>query len=207
MNEELYDPEPPQNSSYLRIIHAGSNDLYDVSIDGKIRIRNLKPGLASEYLILPSGIHQIEMANISHSEKVIKVRAPVVSGHSFTYAFLAYADMTKPEIFDDISTGSRLKAQLMVYNISSNFKKVDLLAAGEKKPIFEDIDKYASRYLAVNPVEVNIQFARPQTKKLISNQSITLIAGRSLSIFLLSIPQGGAVTTQQFNAVEKYQRK
>jgi len=206
VNEELYDPEPPPNSSYLRIIHAGSADSYNVIVDGKKRIGNLKPALASQYLILPSGTHQIEMTNVANPNKVIKASVSVVPGHSFTYAFLDYAVMSKPFIFDDIGIGNRLKSQLMVYNLSTNINKIDLQTADGAATVISGIDKYASKYLAVNPVEANVQLVNSDSKKVISKQSLKLTANTNLSIFLLSTPQGSPVVTQQLSTIEKYKR-
>ncbi len=207
IGEELYDPEPPPNSSYLRIIHAGSVDSYNVSVDGKKRISNLKPALASQYLILTSGTHQIEMENITNPKKVIKVTVSVVPGHSFTYAFLDYAVISKPFIFDDVSISNRLKSQLMVYNLSTNINKIDLQTADGGTSVMSGIDKYTSKYLAVNPVEANVQLVNSDGKKIISKQSLKLTANTNLSIFLLSTPQGLPVVSQQLSTIEKYKRK
>jgi hypothetical protein len=207
INEELYEPEPPSNSSYIRIIHAGSVDSYDVSVDGIKRIRNLKSENASQYLILASGSHQIKMMNISHPEKIIITSVAVIPGHSFTYAFLDYADIKKPVIFEDIAISNRLKTQLTVYNLSSNMNKIDLETADGKLTIFNAIDKYTSKYLAVNPIEAIVQLVKSENKKVISKQSLKLVAGTNFSVFLLSTRLGQPVTSQLLSSVEKYQPK
>ena len=48
----LYDPEPPADSAYVRVVTANHEERFDVHVDGKVRVKNLKAGSASEYMVL-----------------------------------------------------------------------------------------------------------------------------------------------------------
>ena len=44
----LYDPEPPVDSAYVRVLLASPEGVVDVLVDGRSRIRKLASGEASE---------------------------------------------------------------------------------------------------------------------------------------------------------------
>ena len=57
----LYDPEPPVDSAYVRIVLASPTGVVDVLVDGRVRIQKLATGQASEYLVLAAGKHTIAL--------------------------------------------------------------------------------------------------------------------------------------------------
>ena len=60
-NARLYDPEPPVDSGYVRIVLASPSAPVDLWVDGQPRISNLAAQQLSEYLVLIEGAHTLEL--------------------------------------------------------------------------------------------------------------------------------------------------
>ena len=69
----LYDPEPPANSAYARVIQAAGLGLVDVLVDGKPRVRRLAEGSASDYLVLAAGIHKVALSRAGQQGSVASI--------------------------------------------------------------------------------------------------------------------------------------
>src|SRR6185503_15245766 len=61
-NGLLYDPQPPANSAYVRVVNVAPGSAMDVSVDGRARLRGIAPGEASDYLVLPAGKRALAIA-------------------------------------------------------------------------------------------------------------------------------------------------
>jgi len=57
----LYDPMPPANSAYVRVIWGGATGAYEVSLDGKVRLSGVQSGTPSDYMIVPAGKHEVQL--------------------------------------------------------------------------------------------------------------------------------------------------
>src|SRR5216117_1311475 len=66
----LYDPQPPANSAYVRVINATPDGPVDVSVDGRVRIQGLASGAASDYLVLRAGKRNLDVGLAGKSATV-----------------------------------------------------------------------------------------------------------------------------------------
>ena len=57
----LYDPEPPANSAYVRLLVAADGPAMTLTVDGKPRGAALAAGEPGEYLVLSAGTHNLKL--------------------------------------------------------------------------------------------------------------------------------------------------
>jgi hypothetical protein len=88
----LYDPEPPVDSAYVRIVLASRDAAVDVMVDGRLRIQKLSAGDASEYMVLPAGKHSISIHGAGKPTPYFSTALDVVRGR----AMCLFCLRTKP---------------------------------------------------------------------------------------------------------------
>ena len=99
---ELYDPEPPQDSAYVRIITLnGNKGPMDTWIDDRLRIKNLNPNQLSDYLILPIGKHKISFSQPGTHEYTYSTTINSDRGNALTVVFNTLQATTAPIVFED----------------------------------------------------------------------------------------------------------
>ena len=112
----LYDPMPPDDSAYLRIVQAGSGKPVDVLVDGKLRVRQLAARSPSAYLVVPAGKHVIQLQ--SGSTRGPKIDLTANGKAAYTVAFPSTAASAAGTVFLDRTSTNRLKAMLAVYHLA-----------------------------------------------------------------------------------------
>jgi hypothetical protein len=204
-NEELYDPEPPLNSSFLRLIQVGSNDTYEVLIDGIKKSQVLKAGSVSDYFVVSSGSHRIELKNQSNPKKDIKASLTVLPGYFFTYAFINYTKNSKEILFKDLPNLNQLKSQLTSYNLTKSIDKFDLETTEGKISIFKGISQGSSKSITVNPIDIFVSLIDSNAMNRL-RLSLHLEAGKSFSLFLFDDSENLLTSNFQIGSIEKLKR-
>lgn len=206
-NDQLYAPEPPVDSSYMRVINAGHHGAVDVLVDDKLRLKRLAVGNTGEYLILPMGKHQLQ---VRYSEKVTIRRTIDIlaeSGHSTTVAFVSLLADEKPFIFEDKPNSNRLKATLSVYHLNPNFAGVDVMSADGKVTVFSNVVAGTSKNILVNPIKIELIAAKSGHKEVEAHAKLAMTPGGVYSVLLLPNEHGGLSTKVVQNKVERYTDK
>jgi len=204
-NRELYDPEPPLNSSFLRLIQVGSNDTYEVLIDGIKKNQVLKAGNVTDYFVVSSGIHRIQLKNQSNPSKDIKSSLTIMPGYFFTYAFINYTENSKKVLFKDLANINQMKSQLSAYNLTKLIDKFDLETSEGKISIFKDINQGSSISIAVNPINISVSLIDSYATNRL-RLSLNLQAGKSFSLFLFDDLDNLLTSNFQIDSIEKLKR-
>ena len=197
----LYDPMPPDDSAYLRIVQVGAGKPVDVLIDGKVRVRQLASRNPSPYLVIPAGKHAIQLG----SSKGPKVDLVADGKSAYTIAFPSAAAGAKGLVFTDRTSTNRLKAMLAVYHLAPSAGTVNVSTADGKTRVFGDLKPGAPAILEVNPIKVNLAVTSSAKTKAAS--SLDMKQGSAYSIFLFPSNGKGMSPLTIENQRERYTGK
>jgi alginate O-acetyltransferase complex protein AlgF len=198
----LYDPEPPPNSAYVRVINATPKAMAEVSVDGRARIRDLAANEASEYLVLPAGKRTLSIAGAGGPAASLAV--DVVAGRAVTIAF---AGAAKPWIFEDKANTNLAKAVLAIYHLNAGAGPVDVLAANGATKVVTGLAPGASQGLTVNPIKVDLSAVASGTGSPLASASVAMQPGGTYSLMLFPGARGELVAKSIQNKVERYAGK
>lgn len=201
----LYDPEPPANSAYVRIVHTSGDGPVELLVDGKLRASGIARGIPSDYLVLPAGSHQLELKQGGKSRLRLPLDTP--GSHALTLAFGALAANSKPQIFEDKTIANKLKATLTVYHLHPTQDALDIMTADGKLTVFPALAQGATAVRAVNPIAIELMAAKPGTTIALAKAQLNLVQGGSYSIILLDGSGGKLVAQAVQNKVERYTGK
>ena len=200
----LYDPEPPVDSAYLRIIHTSAQGSVDVHIDGRLRMANLHSATPSAYIILSPGKHELTIRAAGKAQILVTTPLTLESGQSMTIAYDTLRASVKPLIFNDKINANNLKAMLSVYNLDGKDGAFDILTADRKMAVFSGIDSGKSMALSVNPVSVELILTKTGNKVARAKIPISMMAGATYSILLLPGDGGKPLIYIGQNKTERY---
>ena len=203
----LYDPEPPANSAYVRVIQASPEGPVDVLVDGKPRVQGLAGGAASDYLVLPSGKHSVALRKTGQVAEVVSMDLDAISGRAFTVAFTGLKAGLKPLVFEDKANSNKLKAVLAVYHLDARSGPLDVLTADSATRVFAGLEPGASKTLSVNPIAIELIVAKSVETVPQAKVSLAMSQGGTYSILLLTAAKGGVSAIALQNKVERYTGK
>jgi hypothetical protein len=200
----LYDPEPPADSVYLRLIVAARGGPFDIQVDGKTRIRKLAGGELSEYLVLAAGKHALAVQPAGGGKPQASASIDAAAGRALTVAFPAARADAKPVVFEDKGNSNKLKALLAVYHLSPAAGALDVLTADGNTKVFSGLAYGKSSSLQVNPIAVDLIAATSGDKAALGRGSLAMTQGGTYSVLLLP-DEGGKLRIQAVqNATERY---
>ena len=201
----LYDPEPPANSAYVRIIHAANESPIDVLIDGKARIKQLATTQASDYLVLPAGQHSITL-HLAGKPR-LEFKLDCLSMHAYSLAFTSLKADDKPIIFEDKTIANKLKATLTVYHLQPGQGPLDISTADGKLTVFSAVASGTQAVRAVNPITVDLIATQSGSRQALAQAKMILSQGGSYSLLLIPNKQGNLQAHASQNKIERYTGK
>ncbi|WP_084475004.1 alginate O-acetyltransferase AlgF [Deinococcus pimensis] len=143
--EQLYDPAPPPNSAFVRVVN-GTADALDVplgTVRASARARN-----ASPYVVVPQGAVTLK---VGRSTRAVTVEA----GRFYSVAVTGNADAPRVTLLTDEANDDRAKALVAVYNLSK-LATVDFKTADGKLTVVEGVTPNTTKTRAVNGVKVDL---------------------------------------------------
>ncbi len=173
----LYAPEPPANSSFVRIIDAelGASPIA-VKLDGKPWIAALTAQGILPYEVLKAGNHSFEMqAGANKTSVTLSAKA----GKFYTLAIVGASNKLSIKTFNDKKISNKVKAQLLAYNFSSDILSIK---TNDGTSVFKDLKQNASQDMLVNPVSITFDAYAGNQKnssfklRLQSTQSYSFVA-------------------------------
>ena len=158
----LYDPAPPANSAFVRVLNAPTATLGDKTVTAD-------KGAASPYVVIPQGDVTIKVGSVSSKLKVEAGKFySVVPG------------ITALTLVPDQAADNKAKALLTIYNLSKS-PAVDLKTADGKTAVVTGVKPGESGSRAVNGITVELA-AFSGTKMLGSLKSTALQRGSAYAI-------------------------
>ena len=203
----LYDPEPPADSSYVRVIHAARGGVVDVWVDGRSRIHKLGPGEASEYMVLKAGKRTIALHPAGKRAAQLTTNLDVVPGRAMTLAFTALRANSTPVVFEDKANSNKLKALLSFYHLAGKAEPLDVLTMDGNTKVFSSVAYGTSASIQVNPITIDLMVAKMGQKTPQARTSLAMSRGGTYSVLLLPGEDGKLVARSVLNKIERYTGK
>lgn len=203
----LYDPEPPVDSAYVRVVLASPSSVVDVLVDGRVRVKSLASGEASEYLVLAAGKHTFAVHATGKATAYFSTTFDVVRGKAMTLAFTTLRADTAPVVFEDKANSNKLKALLAVYNLDAKTEALDVLTADGNTKVFTGIAYGKSASIPVNPISIDLIAVKIGDKVPQVRVSLAMAQGGTYSIFLLPSGNGKLIAQAVQNKIERYTGK
>jgi alginate O-acetyltransferase complex protein AlgF len=173
----LYAPEPPANSSFVRIIDAAlSASPIAVKLDGKPWIAALTAQGILPYEVLKAGDHRFEMQSGANKTSITLAAK---AGKFYTLAIVGASNKLSVKTFNDKKISNKVKAQLLAYNFSSDTLSIK---TNDGTSVFKDIKQNASQDILVNPISITFDAYASNKKnssfklRLQSTQSYSFVA-------------------------------
>lgn len=203
----LYDPEPPADSAYVRVIVTSREASVDVMVDGHPRIRKLGGAEASDYMVLAAGKHTIALHPAGKTTAYLSTTIEVVRGRAMTLAFTALQANTVPVIFEDKANSNKLKALLAVYHLDAKAGPLDLFTADGNTKVFSSLTFGTPNAIQVNPIAIELIAAKTGDKTPKARTSLTMTQGGAYSVLLLPGEGGALLARTMPNKIERYTGK
>ena len=182
----LYAPEPPANSSFVRIIDAAlESSPMAVKLDGKTWIAALTAQGILPYEVLKAGTHSFEISDGVHK---MSATLSAKAGKFYTLAIVGNANNLSVKTFTDKKITNKIKAQLLAYNFSKSSLS---LKTSDGTNVLKDIKQNTSQDIMVNPV--NITFEAFVGNKKNSSFKLRLQSSQSYSFVAFQIGENTKV--------------
>ncbi len=186
----LYAPEPPANSSFVRIIDAALDAApISVKLDGKPWIAALTAQGILPYEILKAGKHSFEIHNGANKTST---SITAQAGKFYTLAVVGKSNAYSVKTFNDPKITNKIKAQLLAYNFSS---RPISIKTSDGTNVFKDLKSNTSQAIMVNPV--NITFEAYLANQKISSFKVRLQSTQSYSFVAFQV--GDKIKVVQIN--------
>jgi alginate O-acetyltransferase complex protein AlgF len=203
----LYDPEPPADSAYVRVILTSRDGPVDILVDGRSRIRNLGASEFSDYMVLNAGKRTISIHPAGKSVASLSTSIDVVRGKAMTIAFTELKTGKAPVVFEDKANNNKLKVQLAVYHLVEKAGPLDVLTADGNTKVFSGVAFGASTALQVNPISIELIATNSGDKIAKARTSLSMTQGGTYSILLSSADGGNLIARTAQNKIERYTGK
>lgn len=195
----LYDPMPPNNSAYLRVLDTVPGQPVSVLVDGKVHLKSLAARTVSDYFVLPSGKHQIQLQMAGKSHGSIDVDLAQKNAYTVVFPSAKGPAWT----FTDRTSTNKLKSMLAVYNVAPSMGPVDVKTADGKTKVFTALEAGKPAILEVNPINVNLAIFKSGASTPSGKASVHMERGSAYSLFLLPTVDGIDILSVQ-NHRERY---
>ena len=200
----LYDPEPPADSAYVRAIHASSDGDVDVLVDGKVRIKKLAAGGASDYMVLSAGKHTVAVHSAGKSVALLTISLEVVRGRAMTVAFTSLKANAAPVIFEDKANSNKLKALLAVYHLEPKTGSLDIFTADGATKVFNGLAYGVPASIQVNPITIDLIAVKSGDMESLTKTTLVMNQGGTYSVLLLPGVKGKLTSRAFLNKTERF---
>lgn len=201
----LYDPQPPADSAYVRVIHSVAGQSVDVVVDGKTRLRNVSSGVASDYLVLPAGNHTMVLQPAGRDKPLLSTPIEVNAGRASSLVYTSFKADFKPLTFQDKANANKAKAVICAYNLIQESGPVDISTADGTTKVFSGLLPNTSACLSVNPINVDLASSLPGSTP--KKASLSMSHGGTYSLILHAGSKNQPLLQTQLNQVERYTGK
>ena len=203
----LYDPEPPVDSAYVRVLLATDPGPMQLVVDGNTRLSAVAAHQVSDYLVLSAGLHQLALQAAGTGAPWNTVSLDVVQGLAMTVVFTAARGGEPPFVLTDKTGTNKLKAMIGVYQLASRQNPLDVLTADGKTKVFAHLAYGTSAYLAVNPITTRLKVQSGSDTRVLGQAELAMTQSAAYSILILPDKGGDIKVSVVPNKVERYTGK
>jgi alginate O-acetyltransferase complex protein AlgF len=205
---QLYDPEPPLDSAYVRLVVLNQDSAAEISVDGRVRIAKLGAADVSDYLVLAAGKRSIVVKSLDKAGGRLTYNLDVAAGKALTLAFTAGSAETTPKLFEDKANTNKLKSLVAAYNLDPKAGAINVSTADGATKVFSNLAFGTSNSIQVNPVAIELVAAKAGAAPTAGSKfGLTMTAGANYSVFLIPNAQGNLTARAVQNKTERYVTK
>lgn len=203
----LYDPEPPVDSAYVRVILASQRGVVDVLVDGRPRVQKLGAGEASAYIVLAAGKHSVAVHPTGKSNAYLSTTLDVIRGRAMTLALTSLRPDAIPLVFEDKPNSNKLKAVLAAYHLDGKAGPLDVLTGDGNTKVFSGLAYGTSSSIQVNPISVDLVLMPSGSKAPRGRASVSMAPGGTYSLIIMAGQGEEPMTRSIQNRIERYTGK
>lgn len=189
-DDELYDPAPPADSAFVRVVNAATSIVKAPSMVGSYNYGDIEYPKISDYNIVKQGEYVVTIGDISQ-------KITIEAGAYYTLALTN--DLKLVQIKDELLENPA-KARVYFYNFSDSPNGA-LVAVDHNKAIFENIASGAGESREINALKLNVQTKAGDT--LIGDYKDVQLKRRVGTSFLISGKAGDYKSIMLENEVKR----
>jgi alginate O-acetyltransferase complex protein AlgF len=144
-DDALYDPAPPANSAFVRVIDARGEGNLQVTV-GNAAVTVPASGV-SPYVVVPQGPQDVVLSTATS-------KVTLAAGKYYTIA-LFVGGASEPTLLEDAILANPAKSGIYVYNFS-DAPSIKLFAPKPKVAVVDGLQPGASMFKSVNAVTVDL---------------------------------------------------
>jgi alginate O-acetyltransferase complex protein AlgF len=204
---QLYDPEPPADSAYVRVLVVNADAPVDVLVDGRPRSQKINAGEIGDYMVLGAGKHVISVQLSGKTNTLASHTLEVVKGKAMTLAFTSLKPGATPTVFEDKANTNKLKSVVAAYHLDSKAGALDVLTADGNTKVFTNLAYGVSNSIQVNPISVELIASKTGEKSSQTSPpktTLSMAQGATYSVFLMPNHQGNLIAKTAMNKTERY---
>lgn len=167
----LYGPVAPPGSAFIRVFNASDTDELTAKV-GNESIADIRAWGASDFIFLPAGTHSLSAGNTNDS-------VTLAAGRYYT----AVAGSGPVKLLDNDNSGNRLKALLILYNLTGK-SALSLRTQDGGTIVIPDVASKTSGKREVNPSKVQLA-VYDGDKKIADAPPVSLARGQAFSLFVV----------------------
>lgn len=167
----LYGPTAPPGSAFIRVFNAGDADDLEVRV-GNETIADVGAWKASEFIFVPGGTHQVSGGGAAKSV--------TLNADRYYTAVIGGGDV---RLLDNDNTGSKLKALVILYNLTGS-PGLSLRTQDGGTVVIPDVASDASGKREVNPAKVQLAVYKGD-QKLGDVPPVSFTRGQAFSLFVV----------------------
>ncbi len=114
-DQELYDPAPPANAAFVRVINATNNDTLKVTVSG-IAYDKVAKGSAAAYQVVKEG--EVKPSVVAAGKTVEATAVKVDAGKYYTFAVTGEGSVIAVKEIEDALMANPAKSYVYFYNMS-----------------------------------------------------------------------------------------
>jgi alginate O-acetyltransferase complex protein AlgF len=166
----LYEPEPPANSAFVRIVNLTGKD--QTSKIGRVLFDTLKAFAVSPYRVISQGRHTFQVESSTTEVNFVAQKFYTITAQAKT-----------PMVFEDTSA-TRAKALISVYNLS-DLTLINLKTNDNKITVVADVKPNTVKSQFVNALKIGFLLTQGTTR-VVEFPSVQLERGFSYSAFVFA---------------------
>ena len=186
--DDLYEPAPPPNAAFVRVLHAHPTlDVVTARV-GEVEYGSLRYTEASPYRVVLQGERQVTVGSVLGNLEV-------VAGSFYTVAVIPDGDSRHLLIIGDTPNTNRARALVTLYNFTE-IPAVDLKTSDAAITVLQKVEPYGSSSMIVNPITVTLAAFADGTV-IGEAHEVRLERGAAYSVILTGTSEAPQVTWVQ----------
>lgn len=169
-DEGLYGPAAPPGSAFVRVFNGTAQSVIDARV-GPEDFNEIAPFDASEFAFVPPGSYELTAG-------AVKQKITVQADRFYTAALLN----GKVQLLDNERYGNRMKALVILYNLSGD-SELSLKTADGKTAVVDKVAPNRSGQREVNAIRAQLALYKGD-QRVAAVRQVNLERGRAFSLFV-----------------------